>query len=81
MIAETGADRAVFWTRPQDIAFDPADPAAAMGDLGAEFPAAFFDGTVRAAASAADPTALAKFFTHRGGEPIEDEDWEAVFGG
>jgi hypothetical protein len=36
MVVQTGWDRAVPWTKPEDIAFDPAQPLAALGTIGSE---------------------------------------------
>jgi tetratricopeptide (TPR) repeat protein len=36
MVVQTGWDRAVPWTKPEDIEFDPAHPLAALGTLGKE---------------------------------------------
>ena len=71
MIVETGADRAVLWTRPDDVPFDEANLAAtvaALGNVGAEFLLAMFDGSVFAAPGSIDPATFATLVTANGRE-------------
>jgi hypothetical protein len=62
--------KAVPWTKPDDMPFDPRQPHAAMGIRpGDGFMAGFFDGSVRHM-SADEPT-LAAMITPAGGEHVE----------
>lgn len=48
MFVEVGADKAVPWTKPDDLPFNLDDPIAEMGDLAGDgFWAVFFDGYIR----------------------------------
>ncbi|QDT91771.1 DUF1559 family PulG-like putative transporter [Gimesia algae] len=43
-----GPDKAVPWTKPEDLAFDPADPAQALGKLSSPaYVAVMMDGSIR----------------------------------
>ena len=47
MVIEAGADKAVPWTKPEDLSFDAAAPKAALGQASPPgYPAALFDGSV-----------------------------------
>lgn len=47
MVVETDDEHAVIWTKPEDLPFDPADPAKGLGGCGdGRFSALFFDGHV-----------------------------------
>jgi hypothetical protein len=66
---EAGADKAVEWTRPADLPFDSANPAAALGQIGPNgFLALFFDGSVRRLRNL-DAATLKGLITPSGGEP------------
>lgn len=64
-----GADKAVPWTKPEDLPFQAADPASAMGQIpGDYFFCAMFDGAIRSVQMDTDPQFLAGLITHSGGE-------------
>lgn len=44
---EAGPDKAVEWTKPGGLEFDPNNPKAALGDVPDEFHALMMDGSVR----------------------------------
>src|SRR5437660_306431 len=47
LAVEAGPDKAVPWTKPDDLPFDPTKPLTALGQVPAEgFLVAFFDGSV-----------------------------------
>ena len=72
MLVAAGAEKAVPWTKPEDLVFDPDDPAAALGQLaGAGFAAAFFDGSVRMVPLGAGPEALKDLITPAGDKPAQ----------
>ena len=70
MAVEAGADKAVPWTKPEDLTYDAKNPAAALGTIPPEgFWALFFDGKIRLFAGDIDPALLKALLTHNGGEP------------
>jgi prepilin-type processing-associated H-X9-DG protein len=63
MLLEAVPEQAVEWTRPQDIAIDPKDPAASLKlPHGGRFQAGMADGSVRAFTITLDATALRRPF-------------------
>jgi hypothetical protein len=67
MAVEADADRAVIWTKPEDLDFDPETPFAGLGHLRAGgFHALFVDGSVRFLANELDPASLRSFATGKG---------------
>ncbi len=67
---EAGADKAVPWTKPDDIPFDPANPFAAMGQLGEFFVALFADGNTQRISTSIPSAQMKAYVTHRGGETV-----------
>ena len=77
LCVEAGADKAVPWTKPEDLPFDPEKPLAALGKVSPQgFIAAFFDGEWRQLK--VDDKTLKALITPNGGEPI---DMPKLFGG
>lgn len=71
MCIEAAADRAVVWTKPDDLAYDPEKPLAGLGGLWRDgFIMALCDGSVRFLRNDIDPKTLRALFTHQGGEVI-----------
>jgi hypothetical protein len=69
---EAGPDKAVEWTRPADLPFNPDNPLAALGNVPLEgFLAAMFDGSVRVIQSDLDAATLKALITHAGGEAVD----------
>jgi hypothetical protein len=69
MAVEAGPDKAVIWTKPEDLPFDQDKPLAALGQIPAEgFLAAMFDGSVRRLK--VDNAALKAMITPAGGEVV-----------
>ena len=65
-------DRAVVWTQPEDLKYDPANPAAGLGGhFDKEFLAVFADGSVRYLQLDIDADTLRHVFTAAGGEPVK----------
>ena len=65
------AKRDVPWTKPEDIAYDPAKPLPALGGHHKEgFLAGFADGSVRLIAKSVDEKVLRALFTKAGGEVV-----------
>ena len=70
LCVEAGPDKAVPWTKPEDLPFDPANPLAALGNVSPQgFLAAFFDGHVMLLK--VDNETLKALITPDGGEPID----------
>src|SRR5438132_2363903 len=65
--------KAVIWTKPEDIPFDPDEP---LPELGGPFTggihAAFFDGSVHTISPDADEALLRAAITRNGGEVLDD---------
>jgi len=71
MIVEVGDDQAVIWTKPEDLPFDPEEPAKGLGGLvEGGFQATFCDGSARFIADSIDPKTLRALFTRAGGEAV-----------
>jgi hypothetical protein len=68
MLVQVGPDKAVPWTKPDDVIFDPANPQAGFGAIGASFLVAMADGRVQEIAASIDPQSLAKAVSPRGGD-------------
>ena len=76
MFVEAGAEKAVPWTKPEDLPFDPENPLAALGNSPPKkFLAAFFDGSVHACH--VDNKTLKTLIMPNGGETL---DWSRGVG-
>ena len=65
-----GSDKAVPWTKPEDLPFDPQRPLAVLGKVSPKgFIAAFFDGHVMQLK--VDNETLKALITPNGGEVID----------
>jgi hypothetical protein len=70
LIVEGG--RAVPWTKPEDLVYDPDGPLPKLGGIfGDGFNAAFADGSARFIARGTDEETLRALITRNGGEPVE----------
>jgi hypothetical protein len=76
-VVQVAPQRAVEWTRPEDLAFDLANPMAGLGGLQLSgevaglrdgIPVLFADGTVGLLKWTLAPKAMAGYFTRSGGE-------------
>ena len=70
LVARVGADKAIEWTRPDDIVFDPNDPFAALGDIGWSFLSAYMDGAVRRVSSEISDADLNRQVTFNAGDAL-----------
>lgn len=72
MAVEVGDEHAVVWTKPQDLPFDPENPARGLrdGPYHGGFLALFCDGSVHFIADTVDRDVLRAFFTRAGKEPV-----------
>ena len=70
-LVEADDDRAVVWTKPEDITIDPRNPLAGLlGHYGEGFHAALADGSVHFIKKSIDPATLWALFTRAGGEVV-----------
>ncbi|MHC4176347.1 MAG: DUF1559 family PulG-like putative transporter [Planctomycetota bacterium] len=71
MAVEVDDEHAVIWTKPEDLPFDPDNPARGLGGLFKRgFNAAYCDGSVHFLSKDLDPKVLRALFTRAGGEVI-----------
>jgi hypothetical protein len=71
-LVEADDDRAVIWSKPEDITIDPKNPATGLlGHYVDGFQAAMADGSVRFFKKGIDPMVLWAAFTRAGGEAVE----------
>lgn len=71
IVVEADADRAVPWTKPDDLKFDEEQPVAGLGKLRpGVFSALFADGSVRTFSVTTDPNVLRALMTMNGGEAV-----------
>ena len=74
-IVEADPDKAVIWTKPDDLQVDLENPTAGLGKLRAGiFIAAFADGHAAQVSTALDPATIKALFTRNGREVIQIED-------
>jgi len=76
MLLEVGPEKAVVWTKPDDLQIDPANSLHGVRQLrglhGGGFNVLFCDGHVQfMKMKDIDPKKLRAMFTHDGGEPID----------
>ena len=76
MVVEAGPDKAVPWTKPEDLPFQRTNPPAALGMVRQSgFLAVLFDGSVRVLPADIERAHLRALITPNGREPI---DWAAL---
>ena len=69
LVVEADVDRAVPWTKPDDLDFDPADPWAGLGHLRKEgFLAVFADASQRWVPAGLPADSLHALFTSAAGD-------------
>lgn len=64
-----GSDKAVPWTKPEELAFDESAPVACLGDLGASLIFVFADGSVNTVKSYIPPEFVKELMSPNGGKP------------
>ena len=71
LAVEVDDEHAVIWTKPDDLPFDPDNPAKGLGGhFQGGFNAAFCDGHIQFLLKDMDPKVLRALFTRAGGEVI-----------
>lgn len=72
LLVETDADRAVEWTKPNDLRADPKNPTAGLGNLRpGGWISAWADGHVEFVVNGLDPNLVYALFTCAGKEDLE----------
>jgi Protein of unknown function (DUF1559) len=75
LLVQANDERAVPWTKPDDLEVGLAKPKAGLGDAEPNgFAALFADGSVRTISKSIDAKVLKALFTRAGGEAINFED-------
>ena len=75
MVVEVDDDRAVIWTKPQDLEWDSDQPTAGLGHIWSDtFFAALADGSCRRISLSVGSETLRGLFTRNGGERVELEE-------
>ena len=70
--AQADDDRAVVWSKPEDITINPRNPAhGLLGHYGDGFQAALAAGSVTFVKKGKDPAMLWALFTRAGGEVVD----------
>ena len=73
LLVEVGADKAVPWTKPEDLTYDPQKPVSSLGDIGDSFMILFADGSVQQLKSTIDATSLINLFRRNDGNAVNLE--------
>jgi hypothetical protein len=77
LLVEVNDDRAVEWTKPDDLDVDLSKPLDGLGDAEPNgFAVLLADGSARTLSKSIDPAVLKALFTRAGGEPINPNDIE-----
>ncbi len=72
LIVEVGEDKAVTWTKPDDMAFDPQKPLAGLGTIGESgTPVAFADGSVRMIRKSVNAETFRRLVLRNDGQPVD----------
>jgi hypothetical protein len=72
MLVEADADKAVEWTKPDDLKYDENNPAAGLGHVRpGGWLAAYADGHIQFISNDTDPNILKLLFTKSDGQPVE----------
>ncbi len=75
LAVEVDDDHAVIWTKPEDLPFDPDNPAKGLGKLyDGKFHTTFCDGAVWPLPATLDPEKLRALFTRAGREVVRRDE-------
>jgi hypothetical protein len=76
LFVEVGEDKAVTWTKPDDMNFDPQKPLAGLGTIDDDgIPAAFADGSVHQLRKDIDAETFRRLILRNDGLPIDPNKW------
>lgn len=64
LFVEVAPEKAVIWTKPQDMPYDPQNPLAELGETDGEFLAVFAGSLVRSVDTNTDPETLRAMFSY-----------------
>lgn len=67
---QVAPERAVYWTQPEDYAWDPASPAAGLKDDDGMITVALADGSLKMFDAGADPEVVKLLFTRNDSQPL-----------
>lgn len=71
MFVEAPADKAVFWTKPDDLEIDMDNPIGTLANPdGESFSAAFYDGSVKTISNTIENRVLELYLMHNDGKPV-----------
>ena len=73
LLVEAGADKAVPWTKPEDLTYDPKNPVGSLGQIGDFFTILMADGSVQQLKATIDATSLLNLFQRNDGNDINIE--------
>ncbi len=75
LLVEVGPEKAVTWTKPDDMEYNPEKPLAGFGPISPTgFNIGFADGVIRRIMPTVDLEVLKAMFTYAGGEVVEIPD-------
>jgi len=72
LVVEAGADKAVEWTKPEELKFNNDDPKATFGKIGSTLPILLMDGSTQMLSMDLGDDVFLALATHSGGEVINE---------
>lgn len=72
LVVEAGADKAVEWTKPEELKFNSDDPKATFGKVGSTLPVLLMDGSTQMLSMDLGDDVFLALATHSGGEVINE---------
>ena len=73
LVVEAGADKAVPWTKPEDLTYDPKNPVGSLSEIGDFFVILMADGSVHQLKATIDAASLLNLFQRNDGNVINIE--------
>ena len=73
LVVEAGEDKAVAWTKPEDLTYDPKNPVASLSEIGDFFAILLADGSVHQLKATIDAASLLNLFQRNDGNVINIE--------